>query len=110
MLEQPLLAFFNAFSPMHLLLILVVALLLFGNRLPEVARSLGRSLNEFKKGLKEVQDGIEKAGDDPPPNRLDPPNEKEQGNEPHDRDSAVTGNETRERETVQSKPSSSDGE
>ena len=33
---------------------LIVAVLLFGNRLPEIARSLGRSVNEFKRGLKEV--------------------------------------------------------
>ncbi|TBR23999.1 twin-arginine translocase TatA/TatE family subunit [bacterium] len=38
----------------ELLIILVVALLLFGaNRIPEVARSLGRSINAFKSGLKE---------------------------------------------------------
>ncbi|TPW21711.1 MAG: sec-independent protein translocase protein TatA [Elusimicrobia bacterium] len=38
----------------ELLIILVVALLLFGaNRIPEVARSLGRSLNAFKSGLKD---------------------------------------------------------
>jgi sec-independent protein translocase protein TatA len=36
------------------LLVLFVALLLFGGRLPEVARSLGRSLNEFKRGLNDV--------------------------------------------------------
>ena len=38
----------------ELLIILVVGLLLFGaNRIPEVARSLGRSVNAFKSGLKE---------------------------------------------------------
>lgn len=50
-------------SPMHLLVILVVALLLFGNRLPEVARSLGRAFNEFKRGLRDVNEGF--GGDDP---------------------------------------------
>lgn len=41
----------------ELLVILVVALLLFGaNRIPEVARSLGRSVNAFKSGLKEGLD------------------------------------------------------
>lgn len=41
----------------ELLIILIVALLLFGaNRIPEVAKSLGRSLNAFKQGLKEGLD------------------------------------------------------
>lgn len=53
------LAFLNALSPMHVVLVLVVALLLFGNRLPEVARSIGRAINEFKKGMKEVGDNVD---------------------------------------------------
>jgi sec-independent protein translocase protein TatA len=40
----------------QILIVLVIVLLLFGNRLPAVARSLGRSLIEFKKGVKEVED------------------------------------------------------
>jgi len=40
-------------SPVELLVILLVALLLFGHRLPSVARSLGQSINEFKKGARE---------------------------------------------------------
>jgi sec-independent protein translocase protein TatA len=38
--------------------ILVIALLLFGNRLPDVARGMGKSIVEFKKGLKGIQDGM----------------------------------------------------
>lgn len=41
--------------------ILVVGLLVFGRRLPDVARSVGRSIVEFKKGMRDVQDDIDKG-------------------------------------------------
>jgi TatA/E family protein of Tat protein translocase len=40
-----------------------VVLLLFGSRLPTMARSLGSGITEFKKGLKE---GAEKGSEKPP--------------------------------------------
>ena len=41
----------------ELLIILVIVLILFGaNRLPELARSLGSSVKEFKKGVNVVKD------------------------------------------------------
>ena len=43
-------------SVWQLLIVLVIVLLLFGNRLPSVARSLGQSLTEFKKGMRELDD------------------------------------------------------
>jgi sec-independent protein translocase protein TatA len=44
-------------QPTHLLLILVVALIVLGpKRLPEVGRSLGRGLRDFRSGLQGVQD------------------------------------------------------
>jgi sec-independent protein translocase protein TatA len=46
---------------MELLVIAFVGLLLFGRRLPEVGRSLGRSIVEFKKGVREARDEIESS-------------------------------------------------
>ena len=41
----------------ELLVILLVCLLLFGaNRLPEIGKSIGEGVREFKKSLKELQD------------------------------------------------------
>ncbi|MBL8726501.1 MAG: twin-arginine translocase TatA/TatE family subunit [Planctomycetes bacterium] len=44
------------------IIILLVVLLLFGHRLPSMARSLGSGISEFKKGLK---DGAERDGKPP---------------------------------------------
>ncbi len=43
----------------ELIVILVIALLIFGPRLPNVMRSMGKSIVEFKKGLRDVQDQVE---------------------------------------------------
>ncbi len=44
-------------GPVEIILILLIIVLLFGARkLPELARGLGRSASEFKKGLKEDQE------------------------------------------------------
>lgn len=42
-----------------MLVLLLLGLLLFGKKLPEVGKSLGRGIVEFKKGLKGVEDDIE---------------------------------------------------
>jgi sec-independent protein translocase protein TatA len=56
------LAFFNMDS-MELVIIVVIALLLFGERLPEVAKSVGRGVMEFRKSLQDLrsQSGIDDA-------------------------------------------------
>ena len=54
----------------------IIALLLFGKRLPEVARNLGKGLTEFKKGMRGIEDDFRTAYRDadrePPPRRPDP--------------------------------------
>ena len=49
------------FGTPELIIILVVALLIFGKRLPATMRSLGQSVNAFKKGMHEVVDSEEAA-------------------------------------------------
>jgi sec-independent protein translocase protein TatA len=41
------------------IVILIIGLLLFGRRLPDVAKGMGRSIVEFRKGLKGIEDDIE---------------------------------------------------
>ena len=55
--------------------ILAVVLLLFGaKKLPELARGLGKGINEFKKASRDVQDEIERAVEEPPPAPRPPSN------------------------------------
>ncbi len=42
-------------GPMELAIVGVIAVLLFGKRLPEVGRSLGKSIVEFKKGMNDIK-------------------------------------------------------
>lgn len=44
------------FGHWEVLIVMLVVLLLFGNRLPALARSMGMSLTEFKKGIKEIDE------------------------------------------------------
>jgi len=59
----------------ELLIILVVVLLIFGpRRLPEMAKGLGQSVREFRKGIRDIKNDFEegeKGGDtaNPPPRR-----------------------------------------
>lgn len=46
------------------IVILVIALLIFGKRLPEIARSVGKSLTAFKKGIHEAEDTKDELLDD----------------------------------------------
>lgn len=56
MLPQPLFAFLPQLGMMEMVVVMGVAVLLFGKRLPEVGRSLGKGIIEFKKGLRGIEE------------------------------------------------------
>ncbi|MCS6771483.1 MAG: twin-arginine translocase TatA/TatE family subunit [Kiritimatiellae bacterium] len=75
----------------EVLLILVVALILFGSKnLPEIARTIGRTLEQIRRTANEVRDEVMKAGLDEPP--------------------AGTGPEDRPRSLPQPRPPAEDGD
>lgn len=75
-------------DPMHMLFVAFLALIFFGRRLPEVGRSLGRGIMEFKRGLREVSDEIDKADheESQPRTRLKPPADSHAREEEHGRE------------------------
>jgi len=56
---DPVFAFFGGIGPQEMVIFGVIALLLFGKRLPEVARSLGKGIVEFKKGVRGIEDDVD---------------------------------------------------
>ncbi len=46
-----------------LTIVALVMLLLFGNRLPNMMRSLGRSVVEFKKGVRGIEEDVDSASE-----------------------------------------------
>ena len=59
----PFIAFLGSIGPTELIVIGAVALIIFGRRLPEVGRSLGKGIVEFKKGLQGIEKDLDDAGD-----------------------------------------------
>lgn len=59
------LAFLSMPGGWELVVILVVGLLIFGRRLPEIGRSVGRTIVEFKKGLRDVHEDINTSANSP---------------------------------------------
>lgn len=50
---------FEGFGPEKLMMVLLIVLVLFGGkRIPEVGASLGKGIREFKRGIRDVTDGI----------------------------------------------------
>ncbi len=59
-------------GPMQIVLILVVGVVIFGRRLPEVGKYLGKGIVEFKKGLKGLEDEFDIGLNSSPAPRHDP--------------------------------------
>lgn len=56
------------FHPLWLVLILVIALIIFGpKRLPELGSALGRGIREFKKASEDLRDEVTKSSEPEPP-------------------------------------------
>ena len=53
-------------GPFELVILAVIGLLIFGKRLPEVGKSIGRGIVEFKRGLSGIDEDIDQAGKQSP--------------------------------------------
>jgi sec-independent protein translocase protein TatA len=51
------------FGHWEIIIVALIALLLFGNRLPSIMRSLGLSITEFKKGVKGIDEDVDVKND-----------------------------------------------
>lgn len=65
---NPFLAFIEGIGGPELLMIMFIVLLLFGaNRLPDLARGMGKAVREFKKATSSVEQEVRRAMEEPPP-------------------------------------------
>jgi len=62
------LAFIEGIGGPELMMIMFVVLLLFGaNKLPELAKGMGKAVREFKKATSSVENEVRRAMEEPPP-------------------------------------------
>jgi sec-independent protein translocase protein TatA len=63
-LLTPVFGFFNL-GAQEMIILLIIGVLLFGRKLPEVGRYLGKGIVEFKKGVKGLEDEFENTSTPP---------------------------------------------
>ena len=57
----------------HILILVMIIMLLFGSkRIPEIGRSIGKGINEFKAGLREIGSSSEELPPPPSPRQAEP--------------------------------------
>lgn len=57
-MNAPLFGFLGSIGTPEILLLVVLGVLLFGRKLPDLARSMGKSMTEFKKGMRGIEDEV----------------------------------------------------
>jgi sec-independent protein translocase protein TatA len=66
----------GSLSLIHWLIFGIIGILLFGKRLPEMGRYFGKTIIEFKKGMKGLEDDVDTSSSPPrhePPAAIEPP-------------------------------------
>lgn len=61
----PLFGFIGTLGTGEMIVLLIIGVLLFGRKLPEVGRYLGKGIVEFKKGIKGLEDDVESSNPAP---------------------------------------------
>ena len=80
------------FQPMHLIIILVIAIVIFGpKKLPELGKGLGKSIREFKNAMSDINKDVEVTPEGKEtPKEIAPPTAMETKEEPAAKETVET--------------------